>query len=389
MNIQTILMEDNALIHIDEYRQGHWESTVGYKYFVPSNLEGRWQWSDGLLSELLERASRQLGALDTLSRFVPNIALFIHLHVTKESVVSSQIEGTRTQMDEALMREEDINPERRDDWQEVQNYTRALNYALSKLDSLPLSSRLLLQTHEQLLSGVRGAHKQPGTFRHSQNWIGGVSLQQAVFVPPHYQLVNPLMGDMEKFLHSEALRLPYLIRIAVAHYQFETIHPFLDGNGRIGRLMIPVYLVEKGLLQKPLLYMSYFFEKDRRLYYDKLMDVRMKGDMRGWICYFLEGVEQACAKGVDTLHRILKLQATCEESIRLRMGRREANALRLLTHLFQEPVLQVKDVEQLLGLTPKAAGDLVRVFQEIGVLVESTKAARNRIFVFKEYIDLF
>src|SRR5690606_14174745 len=217
---------------------GHYEKNAGYNYFAPELINKQWKWSDAGLNTLLEKASIRLGELNSFARLVPNIDLFIQLHVTKEAVVSSRIEGTRTNINEALLPEQEISPERKSDWSEVKNYTRALNTAIERMSELPLSSKLLRETHKILLEGVRGEHKLPGEFRSSQNWIGGNSLADALFIPPMHAYVNDMMGDLENFLYNKDIQVPALIRIGIAHYQFETIHPFLDGNGRIGRLLI-------------------------------------------------------------------------------------------------------------------------------------------------------
>jgi len=230
---------------------------------MPTPINDRWQWITPDINHLLESAAVKLGELNCFARLVPNIDLFIQLHVTKEAVVSSRIEGTQTNIDEALLPEEEIRPERRNDWKEVNNYITALNSAIEEFRHLPISSRLLKQTHKILLDSVRSEHKMPGEFRISQNWIGGASLADATFIPPHQEHVEALMSDLEKFLHNDDIKLPDLIRIGIAHYQFETIHPFLDGNGRIGRLLISLYLISAGKLDQPLLYPSVFFEKKR------------------------------------------------------------------------------------------------------------------------------
>jgi Fic family protein len=213
---------------------------TGYTYFVPSKINEQWIWDNTQINALLEKAAAKLGELNSFSKLVPNIDLFLQLHITKEAVISSRIEGTKTQIDEALLEEEDISPERRNDWHEVTNYVKALNKAIVDLETLPISARLIRKTHGILLNSVRGEHKQPGEFRKSQNWIGGNSLLDAVFIPPNQELISELMSDLESFLHNQEVQIPALIKIAIAHYQFETIHPFLDGNGRIGRLLIPI-----------------------------------------------------------------------------------------------------------------------------------------------------
>ena len=374
---------------LEEFESGHFEKGYNYSYFVPTKINQQWEWADGTLNELLEKASIKLGELNSFARLVPNIDLFIHLHITKEAVISSRIEGTRTQMDEALLPEEEISPEKRNDWYEVQNYTRAINIAIERLSTLPLSTRLLKETHAILLSGVRGESKLPGEFRTSQNWIGGNSLADAAFIPPAHSYVGKLMGDLENFLHNPDIHVPALIRIGLAHYQFETIHPFLDGNGRIGRLLITLFLVSEKILERPLLYLSVFFEKNKSLYYDNLTVVREKSDLIRWLKYFLVGIEQTAALAVDTLGQVLRLKKDMEDLIAAKMGRRGASALILLTQLFETPFVTVKQVQGICGLSKKAAGDLVNAFVENEILGEVTGNTRNRIFMFEGYVELF
>lgn len=338
---------------------------------------------------MLEKASLQLGQLNSYAKLVPNIDLFLHMHIMKEAVLSSKIEGTQTQIDEALLPIEDISPERRDDWQEVNNYTKALNDAIEDLKTFPISSRLIRKTHATLLQGVRGEHKQPGEFRYSQNWIGGASLSDAVFIPPAHSYVNELMGDLENFLHNDAITVPYLIRIGISHYQFETIHPFLDGNGRIGRLLIPLYLVSVGILDKPLLYLSVFFEKDKTLYYDNLTRVRDKNTLKQWLLYFLVGVEETAKQACETLSKILELKNECEHLVSEKMGRRSSKGQILLKSLFNDPFIRIKEIEQICGLSPKAANELAQLFESEKILREFTGQSRNRIYAFEKYLSLF
>ena len=304
-------------------------------------------------------------------------------------MVSSRIEGTQTQMDEALLDEDEIAPERKNDWQEVNNYIKSLNRAIVELETLPISSRLIKKTHEILLDSVRGEHKQPGNFRTSQNWIGGNSLADAVFVPPHQMYVHELMGDLEKFLHNEDIQVPALIKIGIAHYQFETIHPFLDGNGRIGRLLITLFLVDQKILTKPLLYLSAFFEKNKGLYYDNLTFVRTKNDMKQWLKYFLVGVAETAENATQTLSSVLELKARLEVSLNFHFGKRAHNAGMLLQHLFKKPVIHVNQVKTITQSTYKTANELVNDFVTAGILSEMTGNRRNRIFVFEEYLKLF
>ncbi len=376
-------------ILLEQFNAGRYEKGFEYRYFLPSAINDAWLWQTPAINTLLEKAAVKLGELNSYARLVPNIDLFIQLHVTKEAVVSSRIEGTQINMQEAVLPEADVSPEHRDDWREVQNYIAALNNAIEALDSLPLSSRLLKQTHAILLNSVRGETKLPGEFRKSQNWIGGHSLADAAFIPPHHQHVNELMGDLEHFLHNEEIQLPALIRIAIAHYQFETIHPFLDGNGRIGRLLITLFLVSEGILEKPLLYLSSYFEKNKTLYYDNLTVVRDKNDMLQWLKYFLVGVEQTAALAVNTLSKVLALKIKIEQGLQNNAGRRSASAQMLLNALFARPIVKVEDVQAICGLSYKAANDLVSLMQQQDVLQEITGQSRNRLFAFSAYLAIF
>lgn len=378
------------MIKLESYQSGKLDKhPTGYSHFLPSHINDQWQWEDQSINLLIEKAAIKLGELNSYARLVPNIDLFIQLHVTKEAVVSSRIEGTQTQMDEALLDEDEIAPERKNDWQEVNNYIKALNQAIEELKQLPISSRLIKQTHRTLLSSVRGEHKLPGEYRNSQNWIGGHSLSDAIFIPPNQNFVPDLMSDLEKFLHNDEINVPALIKIGIAHYQFETIHPFLDGNGRIGRLLITLFLVDQKILQKPLLYLSAFFEKNKGLYYDNLTFVRSKNDMTQWLKYFLVGVAETAENAAQTLSAILELKAALEVNLIQNFGKRASNANLLLQNLFKKPVVHVNQVQQLLGVSYKSANDLVSDFVQAGILKELTGQSRNRVFVFEEYVKMF
>lgn len=376
-------------IDVEHYESGHYEKGLSYKYFLPNKINNDWTWSSPEINQLLERAAIRLGELNSFARLVPNIDLFIQLHVTKEAVDSSRIEGTQTNMDEAMLPQEEIIPERRNDWNEVRNYTLALNQAVEDLRTLPLSSRLLRKTHATLLDGVRGEHKLPGDYRSSQNWIGGNSLADATFIPPHNMYVSDLMGDLENFLHNDQINLPALIRAAIAHYQFETIHPFLDGNGRIGRLLITLYLVSQEILEKPLLYLSSYFEKNKSLYYDNLTRVRSHNDMKQWIKYFLVGIEQTSAEAVNKLRQMMLLKEQIEKNLNSVFGRRSHNAQILLHQLFRHPIISVEDAASVCSCSYKAANDLVAQFQKAGYLREMTGQSRNRLFIFDQYLHIF
>lgn len=372
----------------ETFKAGRWQQRYQYKSFEPVPVNREWTWEDPTINSLLEQATRALGELNAFSLIVPDIDLFIEMHVVKEAQTSSKIEGTQTGIDEALMPEEQIRPEKRDDWREVRNYIEAVNTAISELRTLPLSNRLLKQTHAILMQGVRGGHKQPGEFRSSQNWIGGSSLSDATFIPPHQDGVAELMGDLEKFWHNEEIVVPHLVRVAISHYQFETIHPFLDGNGRIGRLLIPLYLVSHGLLAKPSLYLSDFFERNRASYYDALMQVRVSNDLIHWVRFFLNGVAQTATKGREVFSQILALRTEAEQAT-MDMGKRAATACQALNVLYRKPILDATELEKALGITTPTANKLIKTLIEKNILVEVTGQQRGRVYAFDRYLNLF
>jgi Fic family protein len=375
-------------MQVEKFISGQWQQQYQYKSFSPVPVNQSWEWLDPGVNTLLEQASRALAELNALSLMVPDVDLFIRMHITKEANTSSRIEGTQTQMDEAIMRKEQIAPEKRDDWQEVQNYVQAINVAIEELKTLPLSNRLLKQTHAILMDGVRGEHKTPGEFRISQNWIGGSNLNNAVFVPPHPSEVPDLMSDLEKFWHNEQIQVPDLIRIAISHYQFETIHPFLDGNGRIGRLLITLYLVSRGLLHKPALYLSDFFERNRGAYYDALTAVRSSNNLLHWLKFFLTAVVETATKSKATFMAIMALRQDVEHQI-LGLGKRAENAKKLLMCLYQSPMISVSDAAEILAISHQSANGLVKQLEDMGILVETTGYGRNRLYLFARYFELF
>ncbi len=374
---------------IKDFKAGSYGKGYEYRYFLPEKINHSFFWIDEFINKLLEKASFKLGELNSFSRFVPDTDMFIIMHIFKEAVVSSRIEGTRTNIEEAFIEEKAIDPERRDDWKEVNNYVNAMNEAIEELKTLPLSNRLIKNTHKTLLSSGRGTRKNPGEFRQSQNWIGGTTLADAVYIPPVHTELPALMSDLEFFLHNSEIKVPHLVKIAIAHYQFETIHPFLDGNGRIGRLLITLYLVSSGILDKPLLYLSDYFEKNKTLYYDNLTFVRTKNDLGQWIKFFLTGIIQTAENAVATLRKITGLKESIERKRILIMGKRSKPGIEFLHRLFKKPVVTIKDVQAMTGLSPKAANDLVRAFVEKKILVETTGYQRNRVFVFDEYVKMF
>ncbi|NOR80919.1 MAG: Fic family protein [Methyloprofundus sp.] len=376
-------------MNLDNYTSGQYKQQYQYKSFSPTQINHNWSIADNEIQTLLSEADRALGELNAFSQLVPDVDFFIRMHITKEATQSSRIEGTQTNMEDAFLDRLDIEPEKRDDWEEVQNYIAAINMAIAQLKSLPLSNRLLKATHKTLMQGVRGESKLPGEFRNSQNWIG-VSLKSAAFVPPHQDEVIGLMSDLEKFIHNDEILVPHLIKIAIAHYQFETIHPFLDGNGRLGRLMIALYFANFGLLHKPALYLSDYFERHKTEYVDHLMAVRQGNKIKPWLIFFLYGVHETAKNSIQVFKDILALKERIErEALPHFSIRRQGNAQELMKALYQRPVIDISIVTELLNLTTNTASTLVNDFVKHGVLFEMTGKQRNRIFWFKEYILIF
>jgi Fic family protein len=340
---------------------------------------------------LLSRADRALGRLDGSIQTLPHPDLFVFMYVRKEAVLSSQIEGTQSSLQDVLAAEARIlSPERPKDVDEVVNYVRAMNHGLERLKSLPVSVRLIREIHAELVKGVRGSRLTPGEVRTSQNWVGpaGCTLAEATFVPPPPHEVARHLGDLEKFLHSD-VPLPALISIGLAHAQFETIHPFLDGNGRVGRLLITFLLCEQKILLKPVLYLSHYFKQHRQEYYDRLQAVRDRGDWEDWLTFFLRGVIEVSKQATETARRILLLRETHRTEITEQFGRAAGNGHRVLEYLYLHPIISVNEIKALIGTTYSAANTLVAKFVGSGILHEITGHARNRKFMYQSYIDLF
>lgn len=376
-------------MNLKDYKAGTFIKQFGYKSFQPNEINKEWIVANAELETLLAQANLKLGELNAFSTFVPDVNAFIRMHIVKEATQSSRIEGTKTQMSEAVLNERDLNPELKDDWREVQNYIEAMEHSIKGLEKLPLSSRLLRQAHKILLKGVHGEKKLPGEFRTSQNWIGGATISDAVFIPPHHNSIPGLISDLEKFLNNDDIKVPHLIRIGIAHYQFEAIHPFLDGNGRIGRLLITLYLVNQNILTRPTLYLSDFIEKNRIVYYDSLLSVSLKDKMEQWLKFFLVGIIETAKNSIDTLLKIIALRDKLEKETITVLGKRSITAKALLHLLYGKPVITSADIVESLGVTKQTASILLKDFIRLNILKEQTGFKRNRVFIFEQYLTLF
>ena len=373
---------------LEDFKAGKYIDQFQYKSFLPEKIDHEWIIASPEINSLLSEANRLIGELNAFSQLIPDVDYFIKMHITKEATTSSQIEGTKTNIEDVLIKEEDISPEKRNDWNEVQNYINAINYSIEQLEKLPISNRLIRNTHKVLLQSVRGEKKNPGEFRKSQNWIGA-TLKDAIYIPTHQSSVIGLMTDLDMFLNDNKIFTPHLIRIAIAHYQFETIHPFLDGNGRIGRLLITLYLVSNGILNKPSLYLSDFFEKNRIHYFDNLMIARTKDNLSQWIKFFLVGVIEIASGSINVFKKIILLREKTEIGKISKMGSKTKRGLILIKSLYQNPIIDSNSVSVLLGIAPSTANRLIVDFQNEGILEELTGFKRNRKYIFREYFDIF
>ncbi|MBN1781949.1 Fic family protein [bacterium] len=379
---------DNIIKRSGRYIQ----QSTGYRAFYPEKLPPEPPVRiTGELQTLLSDADRALGRLDGSIAILPNPDLFVFMYVRKEAVLSSQIEGTQSSLQDVLAAEAKIlDPKQPSDVREVLNYIDALRYGLERVSTLPVSARLIREIHQHLLQGVRGSHLTPGELRTSQNWIGpaGCTLNEASFVPPPPDLVPELLSDMEKFLHFDR-SLPLLIKIGLAHAQFETIHPFLDGNGRVGRLLIIFLLCEAGVMQKPVLYISHYFKQNRQKYYDYLQTVRDRGDWETWLGFFLTGIIITSQQAALTAQRVLRLREDHRDLINRHMGYATANAQHVLETMYERPILSVKDIMEITGTTYPAANKLAFRMEKLGLIIEMTGHVRNRKFLYGPYVRLF
>ncbi len=374
---------------LEEYRSGEYVKMNDYKAFIPSKINYNWGWDDTKLDKLLAEANRQIGELNAYSLLIPNVDLYIKMHVKIEANKSSRIEGTRTTVEEDLLDVTDINPEKRDDWEEVQNYVKATNYGVERIkNGFPVCTRLIRELHKILMQGVRGEHKTPGEFRTSQNWIGGSMPSNAVYVPPPHTEIAECLTDFEKFINNEEIDTPDLIKIAILHYQFESIHPFLDGNGRIGRLLIPLYIQSKGMLDKSCLYISDYIERNKDTYYDMLTRVRTHNDMIAWIKFFLEAVIETSKTAKEKFRNVVELTMEMDKVI-VNLPVKSDNVKKVIDVLYNEPVINRKKLCDITKIKEGTIKNIINCLLENNIIVETTGYSRNQIFTFQKYTDLF
>jgi len=377
-------------MQIEKFNAGKFVPQRGYKAFLPAPINTSWNWTNPEINVLLEQASSELGGLSSYSELIPNIDIYIQMHIRTEANKSSKIEGTKTSIEDDLMSVEDIAPEKRDDYEEVHNYIKAMNYGISRIqnDDFPISTRLIREIHNILMQGVRGEHKTPGEFRTQQNWVGGTMPSNAAYVPPNVEEMHELLSDFEKFIHNDEHQIPHIIKIALLHYQFETIHPFQDGNGRIGRLIIPLYLLDKKILQKPCFYISDFFERTRTTYYHSLQNVRVNNDLTSWITYFLKAVIFTAKSAKNKFKNAVHLVDDYEDQILAFSGNAENNS-RILKSFFNEPISTGKQIQSKTSLSQPKIDKAIQLMIDAGMLREITGYSRNRIYVLTKYLQVF
>jgi len=374
---------------LEDYQSGRYRDQGDFKSFIPTTINNQWTWEDGELNFLLAQANKELGGLNIYSEMIPDIDIYIKMHIRVEANKSNRIEGTKTSIQEDMMGVEDVQPEKRDDVQEISNYVEAMNYGITRIlnDGFPFTSRLLCEMHAILLQGVRGEHKTPGEFRRSQNFIGGTMPSNAVYVPPSMIDMPELMGDLDKFMNLVE-GMPELVKIAMIHYQLESIHPFLDGNGRIGRLTVPLYLLSKKELQAPCFYISDYFERNRQEYYDRLQNVRLNNDMIGWIKFFLRAsIETARSARVKFKGAVDQVNFYRDYLMKKR-GSTESLG-KVLRAMYKEPVISVNELCSLCELSVQTINTCVKTLQNDHIIEEITGKRRNRIFILRDYIRVF
>jgi Fic family protein len=374
--------------NISTFQAGTHKAQYQYNSFMPEPIYCNWLVDVPEVQSLLSDADRALGMLNAYAQLVPNVDFFIQMHIKKEATTSSRIEGTNTNLEDVLINQDDINPERRDDREEVINYINAINFSIDRNKELGIVNRLIRETHRVLMQGVRGENKMPGEYRTSQNWIGA-TLRDAIYIPPHHEDIADLMADFEKFLHAEDIHTPHLVRIAMLHYQFETIHPFLDGNGRMGRLLITLYLVDKGLMVKPALYLSDFFEHNRSHYYDNLRRVRTHNDMAQWLKFFLAGVIETANSSIETFKNILALKQKMEKDVLPLFGSRQKKAIEVLDYLYRQPAITINLLSKALNMNYGTCNRIVSDLVKANVLKDLELGIKDRFFLFEEYVGLF
>ena len=358
-----------------------------YECFIPHNLKELKLDIDDQLQSLINKAYLLLGRLDGMAITLPDIDLFVSMYVQKEAVISSQIEGTQASLIDVLQK--DRNNEKIKDTEEIVNYIKATNYAFKRLEELPLCMRLIKETHSVLLSGVRGNEKSPGEFRKSQNWIGytGCTLNTASFVPPSPEEMEHSLSDLEKYIHEDS-SISNLIKTALIHYQFETIHPFLDGNGRMGRLLIVLFLKERGLIEYPVLYLSYFFKKNRNRYYELLNNVRIKGEFEEWIKFFIKGICEISEDAISSIQKIIELKKADIEKIRNIPKGNISNLLLIYDYLLKHPFLETEDIRRLSDLSKPTVNKLLETLIELEILELVEEKKRYKQYVYKKYVDI-
>ncbi|EJU18847.1 Fic family protein [Fusobacterium necrophorum] len=378
------------MIKLETFKSGNRVKQDLYYSFIPNNINDVWKWDNSDINILLETANLALGGLNSFSDLIPDIDIYIRMHIKTEANKSSRIEGTKTSIEEEMMNIEDIDPEKRNDYEEVHNYIKALDYGINQIlnGKLPFSSRLIKEIHKILLNGVRGKNKYPGEYRISQNWIGGSKPSDAKHVPPPHYMLNDLMSDLEKFIHNDDLKIPHLIKIAILHYQFETIHPFSDGNGRVGRLLIPLYLLDKKILNKPCFYISDYFEKNRTEYYDALTRVRESNDMAGWIKFFLKAVIATAQTAKKKFQKVV-IQVKEYETMAPTLKGKWENILKILNIFYSEPILKSNEIVSKTGLSKTTVNSILKNMEEKGILSELTNYKRNKMYVLQGYFMIF